>query len=337
MLQAALSRFQVFVVLLALLATSCSLGAGTPQMTATLIVGGSHIDITVDDGELNVPQADFIAWIQVAAESVAGYYGRFPVPHLTLRIMPFSGRGVRHGMTFGMHGGFIKIGLGSDTTRAELMNDWMLTHEMIHLAFPSVADEHHWIEEGISTYVEPIARIRASHMKEEQMWADLIRDMPKGQPQAGDQGLDRTHTWGRTYWGGALFCFDADVEVRRQTKNKKGLQDALRGILDAGGNITQDWELTKALKVGDQATGTTVLADLYNQMKDRPVMVDLQEKWKQLGIAWDGSAVHLRDDAPEAAIRRAITGSVSPAGASREANPHSAPSTIAVLAGRKSS
>jgi hypothetical protein len=167
------------------------------------------------------------------------------------------------------------------------------------------------------------------------MWADLIRDMPKGQPQAGDEGLDHTHTWGRTYWGGALFCFDADVEIRHQTQNKKGLQDALRGILDAGGNITNDWELTRALKVGDQATGTTVLTDLYNQMKDKPVSVDLQEKWNQLGIEWDGSAVHLRDDAPEAAIRRAITGVASPAGSSADA--HSASSLVAVLAGRKSS
>ena len=334
MLRAVLSRFQIFVVLLSLLATACSLGARAPQMTSTLIVGGSHIDITVDDGKDNVPQADLIAWIQAAAESVAGYYGRFPATHLTLRIMPFSGHGVRHGMTFGMRGGFIKIGLGSDTTKAELMNDWMLTHEMIHLAFPSVADEHHWIEEGISTYVEPIARIRASHMNEEQMWADLIRDMPKGQPQAGDEGLDRTHTWGRIYWGGALFCFDADVEIRSRTQNKKGLQDALRGILDAGGNITQDWELTKALKVGDQATGTTVLTDLYNQMKGHPVSVNLREKWKQLGIEWDGSAVHLRDNAPEAAIRRAIVGVVSSSAATPTG---SAAQPKAVLAGRKSS
>ena len=334
MLRAVLSRFQIFVVLLSLLATACSLGARAPQMTSTLIVGGSHIDITVDDGKLNVPQADLIGWVQAAAESVAGYYGRYPVPHLTLRIMPFSGHGVRHGKTFGMRGGFIKIGLGSDSTKAELMNDWMLTHEMIHLAFPSVADEHHWIEEGISTYVEPIARIRANHMKEEQMWADLIRDMPKGQPQAGDEGLDRTHTWGRTYWGGALFCFDADVEIRRQTQNKKGLQDALRGILDAGGNITEDWELAKALKVGDQATGTTVLTDLYNQMRDKPVGVDLQEKWKQLGVEWVGSAVHLRDDAPEAGIRRAIVGAASRSAATPTG---SAAHPMAVLAGRRSS
>jgi predicted metalloprotease with PDZ domain len=171
--------------------------------------------------------------------------------------------------------------------------------------------------------------------------------MPKGQPQSGDEGLDNTHTWGRTYWGGALFCFDADIEIRRQTKNKKGLQDALRGIFDAGGNITQDWELTKALKVGDQTTGTTVLTDLYNQMKDKPVTIDLQEIWKQLGIEWDGSAVHLRDDPPEAAIRRAIVGANSPAAASANSSaqatsPAATPTgssaqPIAVLAGRKSS
>src|SRR6202011_4012781 len=110
-----------------------------------------------------------------------------PVPHLVIRITPFDGRGVRHGTTWGRDGGgLIKIGVGAQTQPAELTEDWMLTHEMVHLAFPSVADEHHWIEEGISTYVEPIARIRASHMKEEQMWADLVDGLPKGLPAPGD-------------------------------------------------------------------------------------------------------------------------------------------------------
>ena len=52
-----------------------------------------------------------------------------------------------------------------------------------------------------------------------------------------DRGLDRTRTWGRTYWGGALFCLMADVEIRKQTGNRVGLQDALRTILSAGGSI----------------------------------------------------------------------------------------------------
>lgn len=312
MLRTVLASFLLPALFFAVfLAAGYSSGVKAADMTSTLIVGGSHIDITVD-GKSGVPEADILAWVQAAAESVAIYYGRYPVPHLTLRITPFSGHGVRHGQTFGMHGGFIKIGLGNDTTKEEMMTDWMMTHEMIHLAFPSVADEHHWIEEGISTYVEPIARIRASHMKEEQMWADLVRDMPKGQPQAGDKGLDHTPTWGRTYWGGALFCFDADVEIRQKTQNKKGLQDALRGILDAGGNITNDWDVAQAFKIGDQSTGTTVLTDLYNQMKDHPVSVDLAAEWKLLGIEWNGSSVHLRDDAPGSSIRRGITGSNAP-------------------------
>jgi hypothetical protein len=278
-------------------------------MTSTLIIGGSRIDVTIQSGEWKqLSQADLVHWVQMAGEAVATYYGRFPVPHLELRIAPFDGRGVSHGMTWGRDGGgLIKIGVGTETIPAGLAQDWMLTHEMVHLAFPSMADEHHWIEEGIATYVEPIARIQAGQMTALQMWTDLARDMRKGVPDPDDKGLDHTHTWASTYWGGALFCFMADVRIREQTNNKKGLQDALRGILNAGGDIRYDWTVEDALKAGDQATGVQVLIGLYGKMKDQPMPVDLSAMWKQLGIDSDGKTVHLNDDAPLAAIRRAIT------------------------------
>src|SRR3954466_4408734 len=193
------------------------------DVTSTLLIGGGRIDVTIESGEMKLTEAELLHWVQMAAEAVTTYYGKYPVPHLTLRIHPFDGRGVGHGMTWGRDGGLIKIGVGSEAQAADLADDWMLTHEMVHLSFPSMADEHHWIEEGIAVYVEPIARIQAKQMNASQMWADLVRDMPKGLPQAGDKGLDHTHTWGRTYWGGALFCFVADVQIRRQTHDKKGL------------------------------------------------------------------------------------------------------------------
>jgi len=246
-------------------------------------------------------------WVQMAAESVAAYYTRFPVPHLTLRIVSFDGSGVRHGMTWGREGGLIVIHAGNKTTPAEFAEDWMLTHEMIHLAFPSMmGDEHHWIEEGLSVYVEPIARIRAGHWTAQQMWSDLVRDMPKGEPQAGDEGLDHTHTWGRTYWGGALFCLVADVEIRQETKNKKGLEDALRGILEAGGDIRQDWEIEKVFQIGDRATGVGVLEKLYSEWKANPVRVDMAGLWGILGVEVKDGKVALRDDAPNSDVRRAI-------------------------------
>src|SRR5713226_9310760 len=256
---------------------------------------------------MKLTQAELLHWVQSAAEAVATYYCRYPVPHVLIRIIPADGRGVRHVQTFGYDGGFIKIRVGGETPASELASDWMLTHEMVHLSFPSVAENHHWIEEGIAVYVEPIARIHAEQMTAAQMWADLVRDMPKGLPQPGDKGLDHTHTWGRTYWGGALFCFLADVEIRRKTQNKKGLEDALRAILDAGGDIRKDWELEQTLKIGDRATGTDVLVKLYEEMRDRPMPVDLDSLWKQLGIRVENGAAQFNDEAPLAAIRNAIT------------------------------
>ena len=150
-----------------------------------------------------------------------------------------------------------------------------MTHEMVHLAFPSVPDEHHWIEEGIATYVEPIARAQVGDLSPEIVWRELVDGLPKGLPAPGDRGLDNTHTWGRTYWGGALFCLMADIEIHRRTNNRYGLQDALRGIVRAGGNMEHDWPLARALKAGDEAIGVPVLTELYDRMKATPITPDL--------------------------------------------------------------
>lgn len=269
---------------------------------------GSTIAVHFDGVPAPSTRADLLTWVRRAAESVCAYYGKFPVPHLKLDVRVRGGEEVHGGTTYPEGGGYISISVGKDTTVAQLNDDWMLTHEMIHLAFPSMADRHHWIEEGVSVYVEPIARVQAAQLTAERMWSDVVRDMPQGEPANGDAGLDNTHTWGRTYWGGAMFCLVADVRIRQLTDNRKGLQDALRGILAAGGNITQDWEIERALGVGDKATGTTVLVDLYQAMRNRSDPVDLAAIWKELGIhrARDGS-VQFDGAAPLAEVRTAIT------------------------------
>lgn len=273
----------------------------------TLSVGGGTMDVTLPDGTLDVSQEELLGWVRRAADAVTTYYGRFPVKHLTLKISADDRDGVHHGVTYPEGGGLIIISLGRHTSRVDLDMDWMLTHEMIHLAFPSMPRRQHWIEEGISVYVEPVARAQAGQLPVQEMWFETARDMHQGEPQSDDEGLDHTHTWGRTYWGGALFCLVADVRIREQTHNKKGLQDALRAILDHGGIITEDWPIERALKMGDDATGTHVLVDLYHEMSDKPLTVDLPEMWKKLGITVDGKSVRFDSRAPDAAIREAIT------------------------------
>ncbi|ABF40147.1 hypothetical protein Acid345_1144 [Candidatus Koribacter versatilis Ellin345] len=273
----------------------------------SISIGGGSIDITLPSGEPAAFQDDLMEWVRRAADAVTTYYGRYPVKHLTLKISADDRDGVHHGVTYPENGGLIVISVGRGTTKEQLMNDWMLTHEMIHLAFPSVPRRQHWIEEGISVYVEPVARVQAGQLSVEEMWYETVRDMHQGEPESGDQGLDRTHTWGRTYWGGAMFCLMADVRIRRQTKNAKGLQDALRAIMNGGGTIAEDWEIDRALAMGDKATGTTVLMDLYHEMSDKPDPMDLDAMWKKLGITVEGKTAKFDNSAPDAGIREAIT------------------------------
>jgi predicted metalloprotease with PDZ domain len=138
------------------------------------------------------------------------------------------------------------------------------------------------------------------------VWKQFILDMPQGEPAPGDRGLDNTPTWGRTYWGGAMFCLIADVQIRERTQNRKGLQDSLRAILGHGGVITEDWDIERAFAIGDQATGTDVLQSLYKEMRDKPAPIDLDNLWQKLGVALKNGKVIFNNNAADAPIRKAI-------------------------------
>lgn len=277
------------------------------QENAQLDIGGGRIDVTFSSAPPAPLRKLTLDWVASSARAVTVYYEQFPVSHLRVRVRFFDGRGVRGGRTTGWDGASISIAVGRSSTASDFTEDWVLPHEMVHLAFPSVPDAHHWIEEGSATYVEPIARARAGDLTPEKVWGDLVEGLPQGLPQRGDRGLDFTPTWGRTYWGGALFCLLADIEIRKRTGNTKGLEDAFRAVLKAGGTIESEWPLRRALETGDRAIGMAVLRELYEKMKATPAPVDLDALWKELGVERRNGKTEFNDGAPLASIRKAIT------------------------------
>jgi len=282
-------------------------GRGVDREFTTIEVGGATIEIRFAPGRLDLPRRELVAWVSDAARAVTCYYGRFPVPAARINIVPAEGRsGVFNGTSWGMHPAFTRVHLGELTEESQLQEDWVMTHEMVHYAFPLMPDEHHWIEEGLATYVEPIARLEAGQIRAIKVWGDLVRGLPHGMPGIGDKGLDYTRTWGRTYWGGAMFCLLADVRIRRETHNRYCLRDALRAIVDAGGTIETSWPLTRALAVGDKAVGVPVLMQTYNEMKAAPVAPNLADLWNKLGVEVESNTIKFDDNAAWASVRRAI-------------------------------
>ncbi len=272
-----------------------------------LDVASGVIHIAFGTGEFALPKAKILAWVASSAKAVSLYYGHFPVRSLRLLFVPVEGSRVRGGTTWAYRGAAIRIPLGIESDMDDLKRDWVLVHEMVHLALPDMDDRHAWLSEGLAVYVEPIARAQAGDLTPQEIWSAMMRDMPKGLPRAGDQGLDNTATWGRKYWGGAMFALYADVEIRKATNNRLGLQDAMRGVLAAGGSHEVDWSLSRILTTADKAVGVDVLTKLHNEWGTRPVTPDLDALWRDLGLRLRDGGVEFDDTAPLAAIRIAIT------------------------------
>src|SRR5579863_714661 len=274
------------------LVASCTqpLDAPAPRAPASadLQVAGARLHVELGSDGFTAGSETLFSWVRRSAQIVTAYYDGFPVSEATIEVRPREGSGVQGGSTYADPDALIRVGVGREVTDAQLRNDWVLVHEMTHLALPDVGEQHAWLSEGLATYVEGIARVQAGNRTEEDVWAEELRQMPRGLPQPGDEGLDRTHTWGRTYWGGAMFCLMADVDIRRRTHNAKGLQDAARAIARASGGLKAEWPIERVLATGDQAVGTTSLEDLYARMKDSAYAPDLLALWRDLGVTADG-------------------------------------------------
>jgi hypothetical protein len=273
-------------------------------------VPGAEVEIAFTPGSTGLPPEKIVRWVETSARAVAAYYGRFPIERALLVVRAGGAGGVRHGSTLGDGGGSILLDVGRHTDEAELVDDWILVHEMVHLAFPGVLRP--WAEEGLATYVEPIIRVRAGLIDRDEVWRSMVLGLPKGQPGLGDGGLERTDTWGRRYWGGALFWFLADLTIRQRTDNQRSLDDALRGVVAAGGNVAVRMDLRKTLELGDRAVGLGVLMELYRELGFSPVSVDLDDLFRRLGVSVSRHRVVYDDSAPLAAVRASITGRALP-------------------------
>jgi hypothetical protein len=272
-----------------------------------LEVSGGVIHVGFAPGDIALPREKVLDWIRISAKAVATYYGHFPVSSLKLLMVPVNGPRVRGGTTWSYRGAAIRVLIGREASEDDLRRDWIMVHEMVHLALPDMPDRHAWLSEGLAVYVEPIARVQAGDMAARDVWQAMMRDMPKGLPEAGDQGLDNTGTWGRKYWGGAMFCLLADIEIRKATNNKLGLQDAMRGVIAAGGNHEKDWPIERVLTAADKAVGLDVMTRLHREMGAKPVSPDLAALWRDLGLKAQGESFEFDDAAPLADIRKAIT------------------------------
>ena len=282
--------------------------ANADMDTAEIQIGDRTLTLYAELDKYEIGSQAIIDWVEESATIVANYYGQFPVENASVVLNGFEGGGIIAGRAHGKPVLQVVIEIGHYASQKQLDRDWILIHELIHFALADVPDKHHWLEEGLPTYIESISRIQVGDLKEEFVWKGFMKNMPKGIPLADDTGLDNASSIGRMYWGGALFCLLADIEIRKQTENQYGLRDAVQAIVNHQLTMDKSASINELFQVADAQTGTDVLTNLYTQMKDEPADIDLKAIWSELGINYNNQTgeVSLDDSAPLASVRQSI-------------------------------
>lgn len=272
---------------------------------------GARVDVAiVGKQKYGMTDDDMREWITEAAQVVTPLFGRFPVDRTTLFVVPAKGEDeVVFGKVLSLAGASVVLVVGDKMQAAARHRDWVLVHELFHLGFPTFRGEGRWLGEGLATYYEPILRARAGWTTEPDVYRQFARNMPRGMPARGSaSGLAHRDDLDSIYWGGALFCFAADVKIREETRGKHSLDDVIRAALARGGDATKVWTVAEVVALGDEVTDTHVLSTMYERYAARGERIDLDGLFASLGVDRDGATVGLDERRPLAWVRRQIVG-----------------------------
>ena len=268
-------------------------------------------EVVLLDGAVDIGRKSLLDWIGRMAGAAAGFWHGFPAPGMPIFVVPRAGAS---GVPFGrvMSGGGVSMVLyvGEHATPAELDNDWVLIHELVHTGSPFVQGAP-WFSEGLATYFEPLIRARVELQTPDAMWTEFMTHMPRAETVMADAGLAHGGFRG-WYYGGALLMLLTDVRMREASGGDIGLENCLRRIRRNIGNFSQTLDVHAMVSACDAAVGGHVLRDAVQEHAYNAGPVDLDRLWGQLGLHLEGGSLTYDDSAPFSRIRKAIIAASAP-------------------------
>ncbi len=266
----------------------------------------AHVDLVILEGDYVAAPQQYADWVGKTAQAIATYFDGFSSMSTLIIVFPARGSNIQFGRVVPGGGVTMILRAGTGEKPRDLFGEWVLVHEMIHTAAPFVDGRGSWLMEGMATYIEPIIRSRVGWKTEDDVWHEWLVNMPRGVSSLSEVGLLNDSSRNAYYWGGGLFMLLTDVEMRRATANKYGLEDCLRAILKGGGNAATRVTVEQFISTCDRAAGGTTMADLAKRYVYKATPFDLNALWRDLGVELVGGNIVYRDDAPLASVRKAI-------------------------------
>jgi len=261
--------------------------------TITIDAGGARLTVAMIDSPPPAQRDLLGRWIERSALSVATVYGKFPVSDLQVVIVPVARGSEPVPWAYVARGGgsAVHFFVRPDVHESVLMRDWTAVHEMSHLFLPYLDSGDPWLVEGLPTYYQNVAMARGGLIAPEEAWRRMYQGFESAR-KIGDeftvyeagQHLGRRGLYRRVYWGGAAYMLAVDLRLREISGGTSSLGSALQKIQQCCLNEMYRWDAGDFVARLDEASGTRVFSDLYDeQIKSRP-FPDYDTIYERLGI-----------------------------------------------------
>lgn len=272
------------------------------------------------------PQREkLLAWLQKVGETLLTAYGSMPLPDvqvtvvsiddtsLVFRFAAFLQPGaVLGGESARGQGNGLQLVVDPSRPAQEFADDWTAIHELSHLLHPYLGDRGSWLAEGLATYYQNVLRARGGMLTEKQAWERLANGFRRGAAASSGKPLEqaaddmgKAHEFLRVYWAGAAYWLTVDVDLRRASGGRVGVDTALALFRDCCLPSYREWKPEQFVAKLDTLAKTRVFSRRYHEFAAMTAFPDWQRLFDRLGVhdgddglSLDGSAVDakLRDD-----------------------------------------
>jgi hypothetical protein len=251
-------------------------------------------------------------WLKQSTQVVSDALGGMPSKRVQVVLVP---KAVGHyGFGYATRGGGDAVALLVDPAigPAELKNNWMAVHELLHFALPTMSNEHAWLYEGLVTYLAAVVRAKAGMVTPSFAWGELLDGFTRGSSSGTGKtlrgesaGMLKTGSFWRVYWWGALVALELDVALHRKGKSLLGV---LRGLQLEPFERVGDYSAEEVLGAMDRVAGETIFVATARRHLDSKTFPDFGSLSGSLGLRLKpDQTARLNDAAPDAVIRRSIT------------------------------
>lgn len=304
---------------LTLLVAAASTSAATQTIVRQVEVPGATLHIEVRQPVSNAKADELIDWVESAARNVNLTYGRFPNPAPRIIITPSkrASWGKTSAVIFGQvtrnRGETVELFVNPDRPIAEFYEDWTATHEFSHLMLPLLSQRYRWISEGFATYYQNVLMMRAERYTPEFGWQRLTAGFARGHDSRPELSPNEAAAGGiaqarmKVYWSGAAIALLADTELRQRSDGKESLDTVLSELQHCCLPSRRRWSGRELFERLDSFLETPVFMPLYREHANEAGFPPVDAVVAELGIETASDEVSLRDNAPLADIRDAIS------------------------------